>query len=318
VQDSSVEIEGIARAAIKQRFPDPPSTAGLNLALYEPPTKLDNGLKFPKQRKRLQRTFDEHWYWDTCCQFFAGDQLGDMGSRDPGELVIVFSWTLKFRFFLFGPPNKAYLGKGECTLVLDQTIEAVEDQARERVKEITRSSASVRIGRIMEPVEDHLKQSLYLGKYDCSANPDPGKVSRHRPGTSLRDTGAIDSLMIEFELEYTGLLFQSDGPSYTCLGSRLIPASPGDTVDTMINQVKKDFPELHQPSKIYELLKCDQRLLRKQSAAGIQAIVPVNDQYLSEKTSLLSFRDPLESVESGIIVIIFGALSRTSVSKRFV
>ena len=35
VQDPSVEIKGIVRAAIEQRFPDSPSTAGLNLALYE-------------------------------------------------------------------------------------------------------------------------------------------------------------------------------------------------------------------------------------------------------------------------------------------
>jgi len=35
VQDPSVEIKGIARAAIERRFPDSPSTADLNLALYE-------------------------------------------------------------------------------------------------------------------------------------------------------------------------------------------------------------------------------------------------------------------------------------------
>ena len=121
--------------------------------IAQPPTGLDDGMKFPKQRKRLQAIFHTVGYWDTCCQFFAGDQLGGMSSRSLRELVFVFSWTLEFRFFLFGPPNKAYLGKGKCTLVLDQTIEAVEDQARKRVQEITRTSASVKIGRIMEVFE---------------------------------------------------------------------------------------------------------------------------------------------------------------------
>ena len=95
----------------------------------------------------------------------------------------------------------------------------------------------------------------------------------------------------------------------------------------MINQVNKDLPEL-QPSRIYgvreryqfarvgiplkglQLLKGDQGDLRTNSAAGIQAIVPVNDQYLVEKTSLLFPRDPLEKLKSGIVIIIFGALMR--------
>ena len=35
VQDPSVEIKGIARAAIEQQFPNSPSITDLNLALYE-------------------------------------------------------------------------------------------------------------------------------------------------------------------------------------------------------------------------------------------------------------------------------------------
>jgi len=117
--------------------------------IAQPSTKLDDETKFPKQSKRLQGIFNSDKYWDRC---FPLSTSAKLEALDSGELVIVFE-TLKLQFFLFGPPNDSYLGRGECTLVLDQTIEAVEDQARKRVKEITRSSANPRIGRIMEVFE---------------------------------------------------------------------------------------------------------------------------------------------------------------------
>lgn len=125
------------------------------------------------------------------------------------------------------------------------------------------------------------------------------------------------------------VLFEKAGSSYVCLGSHEPSILPGmdETIDTMIQQARMDLPRLsrHEFLGAYEVrehrlfshvdiflrdpqLLGEHKDLKGKTPKQIQAEIPLNDRYLHENTNYCTLRRSLQTLESGILIIIFGML----------
>jgi hypothetical protein len=139
------------------------------------------------------------------------------------------------------------------------------------------------------------------------------------------------------ELQCFSILFEKAGSSHKCFGSRPIPVSPNDTIDTIIDRAKAYFPGSHLRGHfdVYEVRVCrsfvricislrdlqlvgERESLRGAMPKEIEAEVLLNGDYLDKNAVRRIPQDPLRTLTNNTLLVIFGALLRSSLKSSLI